>query len=69
MGYNSTVWTKQGSVFVAELCNGYIIRSNALQYTGLEGTQEYDTYIRSQKEIAKIEKDDCKGYIKTLCKG
>lgn len=49
--YNSTIVTRDeaGSVvsrFVAEVVDGVIVRSNAVQFTGYEGTAAYEAHLR-----------------------
>jgi len=74
MAYNATVTTfkdgKLRSVFVAEVdAGGNMLRSNAVQCTGLEGTAAYDSYVRRNAfhgcELA-IALDGCQGYRSVL---
>ena len=74
-GYNATVYRVKGgkviSVFVCETHpqdSTKMIRSNAIQYTGLEGTLDYDKYIREQYKDSylNIVLDNCEGYKRKL---
>jgi hypothetical protein len=71
MTYNATVYRTMDdrtiSVFVAEVDSaGYMLRSNAVQCTGLEGTREYDAYFERNclqaGETISITKDGGEGY-------
>lgn len=70
MTYNATVWRMAGdrvvSVSVAEVdAAGTMIRGNAAQCTGYEGTPAYDAYVRSgvfDGNELRIVRDDCAGY-------
>jgi len=71
--YNATVYKKRNGevilVFVAEVDeNNKILKSNAIQYTGLEGTEKYDSFIRKYFRSYELEivKDNCEGYKKVL---
>lgn len=57
--YNSTILTrnsdgKLASACVAEVQDGIILRSNAIQCTGKEGTPEYDAYFRAYYESRNV---------------
>ena len=70
MSYNATVYrSKDGkhvSTFVAEATPaGVLLRSNAVQCTGLEGSERYDAYVRRVAFAGctlRIELDGCAGY-------
>ena len=73
--YNATVYRVKGgkviSVFVCETHpqdSTKMIRSNAIQYTGLEGTLDYDKYIRERYKDSYlgIVLDNCAGYKRQL---
>jgi hypothetical protein len=72
ISYNATVYRldEQGNevgVFVAEVDReGRMLRSNWLQFTGLEGTPRYDAYLRRNGEQFRVERDDCAGYRRRL---
>ena len=49
--------------FLAEVDDaGLILRSNWLQFTGLEGTTAYDQYIRRMGAEFRIDRDGGEGY-------
>jgi len=55
------------SCFVAEVDEqGRMLRSNAFQFTGLEGSPRYDGYLRRCGHQFRIVKDDCLGYRQRL---
>lgn len=68
--YNATVWRMAGerviSVSVAEVnADGVMVRGNAAQCTGYEGTPAYDAYVRANVfagDTLRIVRDDCAGY-------
>lgn len=69
--YNATVYRvdaqgREVSAFTAEVTPaGVMLRSNAVQCTGLEGTEAYDAYVRSNAfdgYTLRIEQDGCAGY-------
>ena len=69
-GYNATVYalTAAGvvlSVCVAEVQAGAMLRSNALQCTGLEGSPEYAAYYCSRTSIGEVfyAVAGCNGYL------
>jgi len=66
--YNATVYDlDNGGVFVAEVDDeGFILRSNWIQCTGLEGTREYDAYIRSVAPNLRVVRDNCESYRQRL---
>jgi hypothetical protein len=71
--YNATVYCidprtgQEIGVFVAEVNDeGRMLRSNAVQFTGLEGTPRYDTYLRRTGHQFRIVRDDCRGYRRRL---
>ncbi len=67
MSYNATVYTDDGGVCVAELdSKGFILRSNAAQCTGLEGSRAYDAYFRKYEKPRRIDADNCDGYRRAL---
>jgi hypothetical protein len=61
--YNATVYRleEQGNevgVLVAEVDGeGRMLRSNWIQFTGLEGTPRYDAYLRRNGEQFRFERD------------
>lgn len=70
MSYNATVYQYRNgqhySTFVAEVTPaGVMLRSNAVQCTGLEGSEDYDSYVRHvafpEAEL-RVEPDGCAGY-------
>lgn len=74
--YNATIFEirdphKNGelqlwSTFVAEVdSKDRMLRSNAIQCTGLEGSPEYDKYIRARlpESTFEIIHDNCEGYL------
>lgn len=73
MSYNASVYQKMekggSGVFVAEVNeNGKMLRSNWIQFTGFEGTEKYDEYIRARfpGDQFAIVKDNCQGYKNSL---
>lgn len=68
--YNATVRRMSGntlvSVFTAEVDgNGAMLRSNAVQCTGLEGSPKYDAYVRGVAFAGHelhVTRDNCAGY-------
>lgn len=72
--YNATVRRYDGerliSVFTAQADgNGTMLRSNAVQCTGLEGTPAYDAYVRSNAFAGyrlEVDVDGCAGYKRHL---
>ncbi len=71
--YNATVIRRDPQtgeelgVFVAEVdAEGRMLRSNAVQFTGLEGTPRYDEYIRRCGHRFEVIKDGCAGYRQRL---
>ena len=75
MGYNATVYRSDAdgnhvSTFVAEaLPDGTLLRSNAVQCTGHEGSGAYDAYVRTVAFAdcsLRVELDGCAGYKRQL---
>jgi hypothetical protein len=75
MAYNATVYRSSAdgqhvSTFVAEATPaGTMLRSNAVQCTGLEGSERYDAYVRSVAfagHVLRVELDGCAGYKRQL---
>ena len=71
--YNATVYRidpatgEELGCFVAEVDqDGKMLRSNAVQCTGLEGTHRYDAYLRGSGHAFRIVKDGCRGYRRRL---
>lgn len=73
--YNATIYclNEDGSVLSTSVGQvddeGFILRGNAIQFTGLEGTRAYDERFRSQwtaEHGVRIERDDCAGYKRVL---
>jgi hypothetical protein len=71
MSYNATVYRADAdgnhvSTFTAEATPaGVMLRSNAVQCTGLEGSERYDAYVRSVAfagHTLRVELDGCAGY-------
>ena len=71
MAYNATVRRHDHdgnliSVFTAEVNDaGRMLRSNAVQCTGLEGSERYDAYVRAvafNGYDLRITRDQCAGY-------
>ena len=69
MAYNATVirLDPQTGVelgcFVAEVDDsGRMLRSNAVQCTGLEGSPWYDAYLRRSGHAFRVVKDGCRAY-------
>lgn len=70
MTYNATVYRSLASggesTFVAEVDDaGRMLRSNAIQCTGYEGTPAYDTYVRGGAfagDTLRIVRDGMAGY-------
>lgn len=70
MAYNATVWESWDgltdvAVFVAEVdAAGRMLRSNAVQCTGLEGSPRYDEYLRQRypDRSFRVVRDNCAGY-------
>ena len=72
MSYNATVYRyyadsgEHASTFVAEATPaGVMLRSNAVQFTGLEGTEQYDAYFRGQnagRYVFRVVLDGTQGY-------
>jgi hypothetical protein len=56
-------------VFVAEVNDaGKMLRSNALQFTGFEGTEKYDAYFRRTGDQFRITRDGGRGYRERILK-
>ena len=75
MGYNATVYRVDVdsmviSVFVAEATpDGILLRSNAVQCTRYDGTEAYDSYVRTVAFAGyglRVELDGCAGYKRQL---
>jgi hypothetical protein len=73
--YNATVErldAKTGEVlgvFVAEVDDaGKMLRSNSVQFSGLEGTPQYDAYLRRTGDQFRITKDGGAGYRQRILK-
>jgi hypothetical protein len=70
--YNATVYRldEQGNevgVFVAEVDGeGRMLRSNWLQFTGLEGAPRYDAYLRRTGGRFHVKRDGGAGYRRRL---
>jgi hypothetical protein len=71
MTYNATVYRSDAdgnhvSTFTAEATPaGVLLRSNAVQCTGLEGDERYDAYVRAVAfagHTLRVEIDGCAGY-------
>ena len=71
MTYNATVYRydaegNEVSVFAADATwDGVMLRSNAVQCTGLEGTEAYDAYVRRyafEGYTLMVTQDDGEGY-------
>ena len=75
MTYNATVYRsdqdgRHVSTFVAEATpDGTLLCSNAVQCTGLEGSERYDAYVRAVAfagHTLRVELDGCAGYKRQL---
>jgi hypothetical protein len=75
VSYNATVYRSDAdgnhvSTFTAEVTpGGVMLRSNAVQCTGLEGDERYDAYVRRVAfagHVLRIELDGCAGYKRQL---
>jgi len=75
MTYNATVYRSDAdgrhvSTFTAEATpDGILLRSNAVQCTGLEGDERYDAYVRRVAfagHSLRVELDGCAGYKRQL---
>jgi hypothetical protein len=75
MSYNATVYRSDAdgnhvSTFAAEVTPaGVLLRSNAVQCTGLEGDERYDAYVRRVAfggHTLRVETDGCAGYKRQL---
>ncbi len=71
--YNATVYRldpvtgQETGCFIAELDEqGRMLRSNAAQFTGLEGTARYDAYLRGTGDKFRVVRDDGEGYRRRL---
>jgi hypothetical protein len=73
--YNATVYRydtngKHVSTFTAQATPaGVLLRSNAVQCTGLEGSEAYDAYVRRNAFAGyalRVELDGCAGYRNAL---
>lgn len=71
--YNATVYRRDAEtgevvgVFVAEVDDqGRMLRSNWVQCTGLEGTPQYDEYLRRCGCGFEVVRDGCAGYTRRL---
>lgn len=71
--YNATVHRTDPStgqeigVFLAEVdAEGRMLRSNAVQFTGLEGTPAYDAYLRRTGHAFRVVRDGGEGYRRRL---
>jgi hypothetical protein len=54
-------------VFLAEVDEqGRMLRSNAVQFPGLEGSPRYDAYLRSTGLTCRVERDGGAGYRRRL---
>jgi hypothetical protein len=54
-------------VFLAQVdAEGRMLRSNAVQFTGLEGTPRYDRYLRRSGHAFRVERDGGAGYRRRL---
>ena len=61
--YNASILDNETQgISVAEVSNGKIYRSNAVQFTGLEGSNKFDSYFRISHPNITILIDDCKEY-------
>jgi hypothetical protein len=66
--YNATVYRldeggREVGVFVAEVDGqGRVLRSNAVQCTGLEGSPRYDALLRRTGHQFRVARDGCAGY-------
>ena len=75
MTYNATVYRADAdgnhvSVFAAEATPaGVLLRSNAVQCTGLEGSEAYDGYVRTVAfagHVLRVHVDGAEGYRSAL---
>jgi hypothetical protein len=71
--YNATVYRtdpatgEELGVFLAEVdTEGRMLRSNAVQFTGLEGTARYDQVIRRSGHAFRVDRDGGAGYRRRL---
>jgi hypothetical protein len=69
MSYNATVYRydrntgEEIGIFVAEVNDaGQMLRSSAVQFTGLEGSPRYDAYLRRTGDRFRIVRDGCQGF-------
>jgi hypothetical protein len=67
--YNATVTRldpltgEELGIFLAEVDGqGRMLRSNSVQFTGLEGSPRYDAYLRSTGHQFRVERDGGAGY-------
>ena len=61
--YNASIYDKKtGGISVAEVKDGVILRGNAVQCTGYEGTYKYDSYFRISHPDIEILMDNCEAY-------
>ena len=67
MAYNTTVYRyrdgQEIGCFVAEVdSQGRMVQSSAVQFSGLEGSEHSDRYLRSCGDEFHVVKDDCTGF-------
>jgi hypothetical protein len=72
MAYNATVYRLDAAgteigCFAAEVNDaGQMLRSNTVQFTGLEGSPRYDAYLRRSGHQFRVVRDGGDGYRRRL---